>query len=294
MHLTDVLKLDQPLYGIDLETTGIKSAVDRVVQIAIVRINPDGTEVSWESLIDPGIPIPLQAAEVHKITDERIAAAKLEKKAPRFSEIAAALYPRLNGKDLLGCNHTGFDNDFLREEFGRCGFKFQPGRNVDVYKVIQRAEPRNLKAIIHKVLGATMLGDFPGQGELRQHYREFLDVDGYHESALFDVRGTIAALHGLLLMFPDLPRTVAEIDALFVPPPTPGALDEEAKFVLKDGIAYINFGKKHNGRRMDQVDRGFYQWMVNGNFKDDAKLIARQALNGIFPTAIVEKSSEPA
>lgn len=294
MHLTDVLKLDQPLYGIDLETTGIRSAVDRIVQIAILRLNPDGTEVAWEMLIDPGMQIPLQASEVHKITNEKIEAAKAEKKAFRFADIAHALFPRLNGKDLLGCNHTGFDNDFLREEFGRLGFKFKPGRNVDVYKLIQRAEPRNLKAIIQKVLGAQVDGAHPDLYALRDRYREFLEVDGYHQSALFDVRGTVAALHGLLLMYPDLPRTVEGIDAMFRPEPVAGALDEEAKFVLKDGIAYVNFGKKHNGRRMDQVDKGFYQWMANGNFKDDAKLIARQAAQGIFPTEIKEETPPPA
>jgi DNA polymerase-3 subunit epsilon len=293
MHLIDVLKLDQPLYGVDLETTGIRSAVDRIVQIAIVRINPDGTEVEWESLIDPGVPIPAAAAEVHKITDERIAAAREEKKAPTFASIAAALYPRLNGKDLLGTNHVSFDNEFFREEFARCGFKWKPGRNVDVYKLIQRAEPRNLKAIIEKVLGVGGNTYRYDVAELREHYKPCLDEERFHD-ALFDVKGTIAALHGLLLMFPELPRTVEELDALFRPEPVVGALDEEAKFVLRDGVAYVNFGKKHNGRRMDQVDRGFYTWMTNGNFKDDAKLIARNALNGIFPKEIVESTDPPA
>jgi DNA polymerase-3 subunit epsilon len=295
MHLTDVLKLDQPLFGIDLETTGIRSAVDKIVQIAIVRINPDGTEVSWSTLVNPEQSIPVEAAAVHKITNERMEAAIAERQAPTFAALASALYPRLNGKDLLGCNHTGFDNDFLAEAFGKQGLRWKPGRNVDIYRCIQRADPRNLRAILEKVLGAEpSVAVDPNVYLLKDRYGHLLEGEEFHD-ALFDVRATIAALHGLLLRYPTFPRTVAEIDALFRPAPVEGALDTEAKFVLRDGIVYVNFGKKHNGRRADQVDRGFWGWMVNGNFPADAKALARQFATGNFQVAApVAEAAPPA
>ena len=109
------LNLRNPLIFLDLETTGINIASDRIVEIALIKIHPDGTEETKEMRINPEMPIPEQASKVHGIYDDDV------KDAPTFKEVAKTLAKFMEGCDFAGFNSNRFDIPLLAEEFLRAG-----------------------------------------------------------------------------------------------------------------------------------------------------------------------------
>jgi len=137
-----MLQLNKPLAFIDLETTGINLGKDRIVEIAIVKILTDKTQSIKRKLLNPEIPIPLQASEVHGITDEMV------KEAPTFKQVAQELKQMLDGCDLAGYNSNRFDIPLLMEEFLRAevDFDMKNRRLLDVQNIFHKMEPRTLGA----------------------------------------------------------------------------------------------------------------------------------------------------
>ena len=138
------LNLKKPIVFFDLETTGVEVAKDRIVEIGIVKLFPDGTRESKVRLINPTIPIPEEAAEVHGITDDKV------KGEPTFKQLAKNLHAYLKGCDLGGYNSNRFDVPLLVEEFLRCGIEFpEPTTNmIDVFKIFTINEQRTLEAAV--------------------------------------------------------------------------------------------------------------------------------------------------
>lgn len=143
------LHLTKPLAVFDLETTGIKVATDRIVEICVVKINPDGKRETFAKLINPTIPIPERSQEIHGISDEDV------KDAPTFKEIAKELSHFIGNSDLAGYNSNKFDIPLLVEEFLRADVDFDlKGRKfVDVQNIFHKMEPRTLKAAYHFYCG---------------------------------------------------------------------------------------------------------------------------------------------
>src|SRR6201995_3113058 len=137
-----MLQLTKPLAVIDLETTGINLASDRIVEIAIVKLMPDGTKTVKHKLIHPEMPIPKQASDIHGITDEHV------KDAQTFRQAANELKQFLDHSDLAGYNSNRFDIPLLVEEFLRVGVDFDTkGRKfLDVQKIFHQMEQRTLSA----------------------------------------------------------------------------------------------------------------------------------------------------
>src|SRR5688572_19550043 len=104
-----MLLLNKPLAFIDLETTGINLGIDRIIEIAIVKILPDKSQSIKRKILNPGIPIPVSSSEIHGITDEMV------KDAPSFKQVAHELKQMLDGCDLAGYNYTSFDIPMLME-----------------------------------------------------------------------------------------------------------------------------------------------------------------------------------
>src|SRR5450631_2957333 len=131
-----MLQLSKPLAVIDLETTGVNLGTDRIVEIAIVKIMPDGKKLVKRKLINPEIPIPASTTEIHGITNEMV------KDAPTFRQVANELKQFLDHCDLAGYNSNRFDIPLLVEEFLRIGMEFDnKGRKmVDVQKVFHMME----------------------------------------------------------------------------------------------------------------------------------------------------------
>lgn len=143
------MKFLKPIVFFDLETTGVDTMKDRIVQIATVKLFPDGTRENKEYLINPTIPIPEGASEVHGITDEMV------KDKPVFDHYAKNLNKYLEGCDLGGYNSNQFDVPLLIEEFRRSGIEFDTDNRsyVDVMQIERKLNPNTLEAVYKRYMG---------------------------------------------------------------------------------------------------------------------------------------------
>jgi DNA polymerase-3 subunit epsilon len=254
------MKLERPIVFFDLETTGTNHQRDRVVEISVVKCQPDGSHEVKTRRINPEMPIPEESSAIHGIRDEDV------RDAPTFKAISKNLYIYLEGCDLGGYNIVRFDIPVLVEEFRRAGLEFsvKNRRIVDPYVIFCRKEPRSLAAAYQLYCG-----------------KELIEA----HSAESDVLATIEVLDGQFERYPDLSRETAELDAL-CNPVDPSAIDETGRFRWRNGEAVVGFGK-NSGAPLKQIatDPGFLQWMIRQDFADDAKRIASDALRGKFPDA---------
>lgn len=131
------LNLSRPVAIIDLETTGVNLATDRIVEIAIIKVHPDGTRVVKRKLINPEMPIPPMVSDIHGITDEMV------KDAPVFKTVANEFKQFILNCDLAGYNSNRFDWPLLMEEFIRAGISFDLAkcRMIDVQKIFTKWNP---------------------------------------------------------------------------------------------------------------------------------------------------------
>lgn len=294
--LTDIVTLDRPIVSLDLETTGTNAKTDRVVQIGLCKLRPDGHYTEWATLVNPGVPIPKEASDVHKVTDERVRGcsvcglgsadtdrhvglgvdAHAFKPWPTFDAIAPMLAKGLEGCDLLGYNLGIFDVPLLQAEFERVPMiaAWRPGRVVDGFRMAQRANPRNLEWFVEKYVGP--VDDFTAH------------------DALHDARQSLRGVLGFLQQHPEFPRDVQKLhDMFFVQPSSPGTLDPDGKLAWKTLVpgeppqACINFGKKHMGKSLREVkalDPGYLRdFILKGEFNAIVQQICRDALAGKFP-----------
>ncbi|MDR0565533.1 MAG: 3'-5' exonuclease [Prevotellaceae bacterium] len=245
------LQLSHPIAIFDLETTGIDVARDRIVEISVIKVLPDGGEEVKTRRINPTIPIPAEATAVHGITDDDV------KHCPTFREVANSLAAYLEGCDVAGYNSTKFDVPLLVEEFLRAGVEvdFRNRRLVDVQNIFHRMEQRTLAAAYK----------FYCQKEL----------DNAH-SAEADTRATYEVLLAQLRRYPELQNDVpflAEFSA------KNRNVDYAGRVVLdSNGNEIINFGK-HKGRKVVDVlasDPSYYSWIMNGAFTLDTKRVLTQ------------------
>ena len=233
-----LLTLDRPLAVFDLETTGTRIGRDRIVQIGIVRLMPDGSRERYQSLVNPGIPIPPAATAVHGITDLDVAF------APRLEDIAVEILGHLAGCDLAGFNVIRFDVPFLAEELFRAGHPWETAhlRIVDAQRIFHKKEPRDLSAALKFYTG-------------REH-------ESAHD-ALGDVEATADVLLAQLERYADLPRDVEALGAFS------GDRDRnpDAAGKLKfdeSGHVCLSFGK-YNGWTLENIGRndpGYLQWLM--------------------------------
>ena len=252
--LHDLLPLERPLVVYDTETTGTNSRSDRIVEIACVKIHPDGRREDWERRLNPGIPIPAASTAIHGISDADVA------DAPRFRDVAAELSAYLRGCDLAGYNIAGFDLPVLRAEFLRAGVPFEVAdrRLVDAQRIFFSREPRHLAAAAR----------FYCQS----------DHDGAH-GARADAEMTLRVLVGQLERYAELPRSVGELHEQFCAG-IDQDIDPEGRFRLVNGEPTVNFGK-NRGRLLKDISReepGFLRWILKGDFSEPVKSVARKYL----------------
>ncbi len=136
------LNLKRPLVFLDLETTGINITADRIVELAILKVQPDGSEEWLHSLINPGIPIPEKTTAIHGISNKDVA------NSPKFADLARKIAAFIEGCDMAGYNAIKFDFPILMEEFNRAGVEvnFRKPKFVDVQVIFHRKEQRTLSA----------------------------------------------------------------------------------------------------------------------------------------------------
>jgi DNA polymerase-3 subunit epsilon len=266
-----IFPLARPIIFFDTETTGPSPATDRIVELAFIRLNPDGTENTWKGYINPEIPIPHEATHGngedypgHGITNEMV------KDAFTFRHVAPSLLKGFRDCDYGGFNIKTFDLPLLEAEFDRCGIQwsYKDANLIDGYRLWQLMQPRTLSDFIELLLG-------------RKH-------DGAH-SALDDIRGTLEAILAIPEKFPHLKGTVAELHALQWPQAA-DAVDRDGKLLWKDGEVVMNFGKKWKGIPLKMMPWKDLNWIATQatGMSAEVRRICQDAANGTFPTREVK------
>ena len=257
-NLITKLQLKKPLIIFDLETTGLAINTDRVVELAYIKIWPDGKVVKDDILINPEQSIPKEASDVHGIKNEDI------ENAPTFKDLSQDLLSVFSDCVYSGFNVIRFDLPMLKREFLRFGIDFEYSNDdiVDASTIFSKKEPRTLTAA----------------------YQFYCNKEhaGAHR-ALADVEVTLEVLEGQLKKYSDLndPQAIkkmhSETDSRFV--------DKERKFYWRDGKAHFSFSKfkDQSLEQVAQQEQGFLNWILNADFSEETKTIIRKALAGEFP-----------
>jgi DNA polymerase III subunit epsilon len=255
------LILDRPLVVFDLETTGLLIDLDRIIEIALIKLYPDGrTPLRLAQRFDPGIKIPAESMAIHHITNEELVG------QPRFHEKAAELFEIYNDSDLCGFAMKRLDIPMLTKEFERAGFPFSMDgrRTVDASSIFQMKEKRNLTAAYKLYCGK--------------------DLVGAH-GAMADTDATYEVLKAQLDRYPDLPKSVPELHEA-IRAAEPNNVDPEGKLVWRDGEAFFNFGK-YRFRSLADVARSepdYLDWIANkADFSKELADICQKARVGQFP-----------
>ena len=240
------LNLRNPLVFFDLETTGIDIAKDRIVEISMVKVMPNGEEIVKTRRINPGMPIPPESTAIHGITDEDV------KDCPKFKEIAKSLAAQIEGCDLAGFNSNRFDIPMLAEEFLRAGVDVDLNRRkfIDVQTIFHKMEQRNLMAA----------------------YKYYCNKDlANAHSAEADTMATYEVLKAQLDRYPELEN---DVNFLSKYSSFTNNVDFAGRMVYNEkGQEVFNFGK-YKGRLVEEVlksDPSYYAWIMNGDFPLNTK-----------------------
>ncbi|MBD5244215.1 MAG: 3'-5' exonuclease [Barnesiella sp.] len=240
------LKLTKPVIFFDLETTGTNITHDRIVEISLIKIMPNGEEFERTRRINPEMPIPAEATAVHHITDADVA------DAPKFGQIAKDLAKIFEGCDIAGFNSNKFDVPMLAEEFLRAGVKFDftKPRYIDVQNIFHRKEQRTLVAAYRFYCGK--------------------ELDDAH-SANADTRATYEVLKAQLDRYDDLQN---DVDYLAEFSTHAHNVDLMGRLIYDDKKReIINFGKYKGQVAADVLrrDSGYYNWIMQGDFAQNTK-----------------------
>jgi len=242
------MKLNKPIVFFDLETTGVDIATARIVQIACIKLNMDGSMEEKKMLINPTIPIPAEAIEVHGITNEMV------KDAPLFSQIAKGLFSFFKDCDIAGYNSDNYDVPLLCEEFARLSILFLcwDYNLVDVLKYERLLRPNKLGDVYKRYTGK--------------------ELEGSHD-AMNDTRATLEILFHQIEGKEEI--TPAEIDEL-----CQGAkkrFDIAGRtYINNQGIVCWSFGKNIHNPVLD--DKKYIDWVLNSDFPSETKFKIRQLL----------------
>jgi DNA polymerase-3 subunit epsilon len=243
------LKLKNPILFFDIESTGLNVATDRIVEISVLKVMPNGDREVKTRRINPTIPISPEAQKIHGITNADVA------DCPTFKEIAKSLAKFMSGCDFAGYNSSKFDIPILAEEFLRAGvaFDFRKRKLIDVQTIFHKMEQRTLIAA----------------------YKFYCnkDLENAH-SAEADTIATLEVLEAQLERYSD--TLINDIDFLAEFSTKSKSLDYAGRIILNDkDVPTFNFGK-YRGKSVESIfksDPSYYSWMMNGDFTLDTKQV---------------------
>jgi DNA polymerase-3 subunit epsilon len=240
------LNLKRPLVFLDLETTGVNVGADRIVEIALLKIDVSGERQALRHLVNPTIPIPAGATAVHHITNEDV------KDCPKFSDLARELSDFIGDYDLAGYNSNKFDIPLLLEEFTRAGIAFDLNvrKLIDVQNIFHKMEQRTLGAAYKFYCDKDLIGAHTAEADTFATFEVLVAQLGKYESLKNDV--------DFLAEFSTQNRNV----------------DLAGRIVKNEkGEEVFNFGK-HKSKPVTEVfkkEPSYYDWMMQGDFTTNTK-----------------------
>lgn len=235
------LKLNRPICFFDLETTGVDVAKDRIVEISIFKVYPNGNKESKTWLVNPEMKIPFQVSQIHGITDDKVA------NEPTFKELSGQIYNMIKDADLAGFNSDRFDIPLLAEELLRAGVDFDMKNrvSVDIQTIFHKMEERTLSAAYKFYCGLTL--------------------ENAH-SAEADTMATYEILKAQLDRYSDLENDIKSLSEFTT---RKKSVDFAGFIALNDkGQEIFTFGK-HKGALVEKVleeEPGYFGWIQNADF----------------------------
>lgn len=244
------MKLERPLACFDLETTGVDTRKDRIVEIAIIKINADGSRENKTTRINPLVPIPKGASDVHGILNDDV------KDCPTFKQLSKGILSFIEGCDLLTFNGNKFDIPFLFSEFERSGINwdYKQHRFIDASVIFRRQNPRSLEAALMFYCNKKLEDAHSALADTEATLDVFLaQLDKYE-----DLPKEFDELHS----FCNYDKEIADLNGCF-------EIDDSGDFVLTFG--------KHKGQKAKECI-SYLNWMLGSDFGSDTKLIIKQIL----------------
>lgn len=235
------LNLKNPIIFFDLETTGINVAADRIVELSFLKVDMHGNETTRTLLINPEMPIPKKASDIHGIKDEDV------RDAPTFNEVAKSLVRDFEGCDLAGYNSTKFDIPLLAEEFLRAGvdIDLKKRKFIDVQIIFMKMEPRTLSAAYAFYCNKALDQAHSAEADTRATYEVL--------QAQLDRYSNLTNDIGMLADFSSHNRNV----------------DFAGRIIYDENdVEVFNFGK-YKGQSVESIlerDPAYYSWMMQGDF----------------------------
>ena len=252
------ISLKKPLAIFDLETTGTNVTSDRIVEIAIIKVNTNGTEEKYLKRVNPEMPIPIEVSEIHGIYEKDIA------DAPTFSQIAAEVVAFIGDADLAGYNSNKFDIPVLAEELMRAKSTFDVSNRqfVDVQNIFHKMEQRTLSAA----------------------YKFYCnkEIENAH-NAMYDAEATWDVLKAQIEHYDQLEDNV-DFLSNFSKAGNNNLLDFAGRLAINEnGEAIYNFGKHKNKTIKDvaKTEPGYYGWMLDADFPLYTKQCLRKEMEKI-------------
>lgn len=255
------LNLQNPLAFFDLETTGINVVKDRIVEICIIKIMPDGSSITKHDVINPTIPIPKEVTEIHGISDKDVA------DKPTFAQVAQDYSSFLEKCDMAGFNSNKFDVPLLAEEFARAGIDFEiKGRQfIDIQNIFHKMEPRNLSAAYKFYCNKDLENAHTAEADTRATYEIMLaQIQRYQDVDYKDKDGNVSK---------PVQNDVKKLSEF-------SFYNKNADLVGqiifdKNNVEVFNFGK-NKGKSVESVFKAepqYYDWMMKSDFPNYTKKV---------------------
>lgn len=270
------LNLKRPLAFFDLEATGTNIGADRIVEISVIKLNPDGSEDVKTWRVNPEMPIPLESSLIHGIYDEDI------KGEPVFKAIANDVAEFIGDSDLAGFNSNKFDIPMLMEEFLRAGVLFDLDKRhfVDVQNIFHQMEQRTLKAAYQFYCKKDIINAHSAEADTRATMEVLIAQVAKYENVEWEDKKGIKST-----------PVVNDIEALHKFTNLNKPVDFAGRMVYNDnGEETFNFGK-HKGKKVEEVfniEPSYYSWMMQGDFP----LYTKRKLEEIYSRFSAKKAAE--
>lgn len=252
------LNLRNPICFFDLESTGVSITHDRIIEIAVIKLMPNGEVLRKSNLVNPGIPIPPESVKFHGITDDDV------KDKPPFKELAKEYARFFEGADLSGFSILKMDVPMLVEEFNRAGvdFDYQRKKIIDAQKIFHLMEKRTLAAAYRFYMNKELNDSHTAEADAEASMEVLLaQITKYDGQPVTDISGKKIG---------EIKNDMETLSKLI----SDDMVDLAGRMIKNEkGEEIFNFGK-HKNKKVTQVfkeEPAYYDWMMNGDFPQDTK-----------------------